>query len=182
VNAPALATRATADPGFIDFDVIAGSAADPILIRSNHAGAELVEDLKGGFVTGKPDLALELCGGHAGGLAGHQIGRPEPHAQRRMGALHDRACRQPGVAAAFPAAQDAGSAGEAKRRSRRLAMGADETVTPPRLLQVGGTSRVVREKSLEIRKRLRKRKVIALQNIHSRFVQIPSRLDAEPYI
>ena len=92
MNAPALATRATADPGFIDFDVIAGSAADPILIRSNHAGAELVEDLKGGFVTGKPDLALE------------------------------------------------------------------------------------------IRKRLRKRKVIALQNIHSRFVQIPSRLDAEPYI
>jgi hypothetical protein len=52
--------------------------------RSNHAGAELVEDLKGGFVTGKPDLALELCGGHARGLAGHQIGRPEPHAQRRM--------------------------------------------------------------------------------------------------
>ena len=153
MNAPALATRATADPGFIDFDVIAGSAADPILIRSNHAGAELVEDLKGGFVTGKPDLALELCGGHAGGLTGHQIGRPEPHAQQRMGALHDdRACRQPGVAAAFPAAQDAGSAGEAKRRSRRLAMGADETVTPPRLLQVGGTSRVVREKSLEIRK------------------------------
>jgi hypothetical protein len=40
-----------------------------------------------------------------------------------MGALHDRACRQPGVTAAFPAAQDAGSAGEAKRRSRRLAMG-----------------------------------------------------------
>jgi len=59
--------------------VIAGSAADPFLIRSNHTGAELVENLKGGFVTGKPNLALEQCGGHARVLAGHQIGRPEHH-------------------------------------------------------------------------------------------------------
>ena len=115
VNAPALAARAAADPGFVDFDMVAGLAADAVLIRPNHTSAELVEDLKGGFVTGKPDLALELCGRHAGRLAGNQIGRPEPYAQRRMGALHDRPRRQPGVAAALSTAQDAGPAGEAER-------------------------------------------------------------------
>ena len=83
---------------------------------------------------------------------------------------------QPGVAAALPAAQDAGPAGEAERLSRCLATGADEPVTPLRLLQVGGTGRIVREKSLELGKRPRKRKVIALQNIHPRFVRLPSRL------
>ena len=62
VNALALAARAAADPGFVDFDMVAGLAADAVLIRPNHTSAELVEDLKGGFVTGKPDLALELCG------------------------------------------------------------------------------------------------------------------------
>jgi hypothetical protein len=103
VNAAALAARATADPSFIDFNVITG-AADAILIRSNHGGAELVENLKGGFVARKPDLALELRRRHARRLASDQIGRPKPHAQRRMGALHDCACHNAGVAAAFPTA------------------------------------------------------------------------------
>ena len=180
VNAPALAARAAADPGFVDFDMVAGLAADAVLIRPNHTSAELVEDLKGGFVTGKPDLALELCGRHAGRLAGNQIGRPEPYAQRRMGALHDRPRRQPGVAAALSTAQDAGPAGEAERLCRRLAMGADEPVTPPRLLQVGGTGRVIREKSLKLGKRPRKRKVFALRNIHPRFVRLPSHSTPHP--
>ena len=180
VNAPALAARAAADPGFVDFDMVAGLAADAVLIRPNHTSAELVEDLKGGFVTGKPDLALELCGRHAGRLAGNQIGRPEPYAQRRMGALHDRPRRQPGVAAALSTAQDAGPAGEAERLCRRLAMGADEPVTPPRLLQAGGTGRVIREKSLKLGKRPRKRKVFALRNIHPRFVRLPSHSTPHP--
>ena len=180
--------------------MVAGLAADAVLIRPNHTSAELVEDLKGGFVTGKPDLALELCGRHAGRLAGNQIGRPEPYAQRRMGALHDRPRRQPGVAAALSTAQDAGPAGEAERLCRRLAMGADEPVTPPRLLQVGGTGRVIREKSLKLGKRPRRppgpgrpqqpppvrggigveRKVFALRNIHPRFVRLPSHSTPHP--
>ena len=140
--------------------------------------------LKAGFVTGKPDLALELCGRHAGRLAGNQIGRPEPYAQRRMGALHDRPRRQPGVAAALSTAQDAGPAGEAERLCRRLAMGADEPVTPPRLLQVGGTGRVIREKSLKPSGSDRGiRKVFAAaMNIHPRCRPPPEPLDATPYI
>ena len=76
----------------------------------------------------------------------------------------------------FRQRKDAGPAGEAERLCRRLAMGADEPVTPPRLLQIGGTGRVIREKSLELRKRPRKRKVLPLQNIHPRFVRLPSHL------
>ena len=53
VNAPALAARAAADPGFVDFDMVAGLAADAVLIRPNHTSAELVEDLKRRFRNGK---------------------------------------------------------------------------------------------------------------------------------
>ena len=75
VNSPALAARAAANPGFVNFNMLAGLAADPVPVRPNHASAELVEDLKGGLVAGEPDLALELFSRHAERLAGNQIGR-----------------------------------------------------------------------------------------------------------
>ena len=50
--------RSTADIGFIDLDVLVGSATDPVLIGSDHAGAELVQDLEGGFKTLEPDQRL----------------------------------------------------------------------------------------------------------------------------
>ena len=168
VNAPALAAGAAADPGFVDFDMVAAFAADPIPAGPNHAGAELVEDLKGSLVTGKPNLALELRSGHAGRLTGNQIGRPEPQAQRRMAALHDRPGRQSGIATALPAAQGAGPGGESVRLCHRLAAGTDEPVSPPRLLQIGGARRVIREKSLELGKRPRKREIFAFQHVHPR--------------
>src|SRR6516162_6006781 len=46
VDATAFAARSATDPGFIDFNVFAGPAADPVLIRSHHPRAEFVEDLK----------------------------------------------------------------------------------------------------------------------------------------
>ncbi len=65
-DAPAFSSRPTTDIAFIDFDVLAKPAANPILIWSNHTGTQLVQDLESGFVTRKPDLALELHGRHAG--------------------------------------------------------------------------------------------------------------------
>ena len=38
---------------------------------------------------------------------------------------------------------------------------------------LGGTGRAIREKSLELRKRPRKRKVFTLRDIHPRFVPLP---------
>ena len=78
---------------------------------------------------------------------------------------------QPGVAAALSTAQDAGPAGEAERLCRRLAMGADEPVTPPRLLQVGGTGRVWEKSSGSDRGNERSSR----RNIHPRFVRLPGR-------
>ena len=64
--------------------MVAGLAADPLLIWPNHVGAELVEDLKGGFVAGKPNLAPELCGRHAGRLAGDTVPAVSPVSRRHF--------------------------------------------------------------------------------------------------
>ena len=147
-NATAFAARPAASPGFIDFDVLAGPAADPVLIRAHHPRAELVEDLERGLVARQAKLSPKLHGRHAGCLAGHQIGRPKPYAQRRVRARHDRSHRQSGVTAALAAAQDARTICEAERLSRRLTMGANKPVAPASLLQVGGAGRVVGKKRL----------------------------------
>ena len=154
VDATAFAARPAANPGFIDFDVLAGPAADPVLIRAHHPRAELVEDLERRLVARQAKLSPKLHGRHAGCLAGHQIGRPKPYAQRRVRARHDRSHRQSGVTAALAAAQDAKTICEAERLSRRLTMRANEPVAPASLLQVAGTGRIVREKSLELGERL----------------------------
>jgi hypothetical protein len=87
-----------------------------------------------------------------------------------MAALHDGANGQAGVLAAGPAPKDTGSVLEAKRIANNAAMGTSEPVIPSRLFQVGGASRIVRKKPLEPRKRFRERKVISVENVHSRLL------------
>ena len=89
-----------------------------------------MEDLKRRLVARQAKLSLKLHGRHAGGLAGDQIGGPEPYAQRRVTAFHDRADRQSGLTAALAAAQDARAGCNAERLSGHLTMGADEAVAP----------------------------------------------------
>src|SRR5271168_1873157 len=84
VDTTAFAARPAADPGFIDFNVRAGPAADPVLIRTHHPRAEFVENLERRLVARQAELSLKLNGRHAGCLAGHQIGRPKPYAQRSV--------------------------------------------------------------------------------------------------
>src|SRR5271170_3036879 len=84
VDTTAFAARPAADPGFIDFNVRAGPAADPVLIRAHHPRAEFVENLERRLVARQAELSLKLNGRHAGCLAGHQIGRPKPYAQRSV--------------------------------------------------------------------------------------------------
>src|ERR1019366_9998066 len=91
VNASAFAACPTADPGFVHLDMLVRVAADAILVRADHSGAQFVEDLKGCLVTREPELPLELDGRHAWGLACDEVGGPEPSGQRRVAALHDRA-------------------------------------------------------------------------------------------
>ena len=172
VDATAFAARPAASPGFIDFDVLAGPAADPVLIRAHHPRAELVEDLERRLVARQAKLSPKLHGRHAGCLAGHQIGRPKPYAQRRVQARHDRSHRQSGVTAALAAAQDARTICEAERLSRRLTM-ANKPVAPASLLQVGGAGRVVGKKSLELWERLWEPKIATLVNVHEHGRTLP---------
>ena len=125
------------------------------------------------LVARQAKLSPKLHGRHAGCLAGHQIGRPKPYAQRRVRARHDRSHRQSGVTAALAAAQDARTICEAERLSRRLTMGANKPVAPASLLQVGGAGRVVGKKSLELWERLWEPKIATLVNVHEHGRTLP---------
>jgi len=166
VNTPAFSTRSSADPGFIHLNMVFWPSADPVLVRPHHAGAKLVEDAEGGFISGEAKLPLELHSRYAGRLAGDQIGGPEPCAQRHVAALHNGADRQASVPAAFSAAENTGTGGDAERLAYGMAIWADEPVTPASLLHVGGTRRFIGEKPLKLRKRLREGQVIALKDVH----------------
>ena len=87
--------------------------------------------------------------------------------------IDDRSHRQSGVTAALAAAQDARTICEAERLSRRLTMGANEPVAPASLLQVAGTGRIVREKSLELWQRLWEPKIATLVNVHEHGRTLP---------
>jgi hypothetical protein len=158
VDAPAFAARLAADPALIDLDVIL-NPADPIRVRADHSGPQLVEDLEGRLVAGEPKLALELNRAHARRLAADEVGCPEPHAQRRVRALHDRSSRQASVFAALSATEDAGASLETEGLASGRAMRTDEAVAPPSLFQVGRARRVIGEQLLELGERTGERKV-----------------------
>ena len=143
-------------------------AADPVLIRSHHAGAELVEDAEGGLVTRQAKLALELHRRHAGRLTCDEVGGPEPDAERGMTALHDGPDHQPRVLETFSATQDAGAVVETEWFSAGLTVRANETAVPTGLLQIGCARRVVGKKPLELGKRLREGQIGVVENVHAR--------------
>jgi hypothetical protein len=60
MDASTLATRPSADPCLVHFDMLAGPTTDPVLVGPHHGRAELVENAKGGLVAREPELALEL--------------------------------------------------------------------------------------------------------------------------
>src|SRR5665213_52553 len=88
VHAPTFAARSASDPAFVHLDMLVRTATDAVPIRANHSGAQFVENLKSCLITRNAELPLELDGRHAGGMAGNQVGGPEPGGQRRVAALH----------------------------------------------------------------------------------------------
>src|ERR1039458_5623164 len=77
---------APADETFVHFDGAFAAAAGPF--GPPPAGPQLVEDLKGGFVTGKAERPLKLQRGLAGRLGRHPMRAPEPGGERRRGGRH----------------------------------------------------------------------------------------------
>src|SRR5271166_6123012 len=87
-----------------------------------------------------------------------------------MAALHDRADRQPSVLATSPAAQDPRAVIKAERLSAHLTVRANEPTVPAGLFQIGSAGRVVREKTLELGKRLWEGQAGVVENIHARTI------------
>src|SRR5208283_4996665 len=166
VYASAFAACPTADPGFVHLDMLARSATDAILVRADHSRAQFVKDLKGSLVTRESELPLELDGRHARGLAGDQVGGPEPSGQRRVASLHDRADSQARLTAAFAAFQHARAGGNAERFASHTAMRTDEAVSPARLFEVFSACSIIRTEPLKFRQRLRKRQFGMLVDVH----------------
>lgn len=165
VNAAAFAPRATAHVGFIGFHDDIRLAADLVLIRSHHTGAELVKNLKRRFVARKPELALKLDSRHAGCLAGDEVRSPEPDRKRCVGALHDSACRESGFASAMPTAKDAKAGAVSVRLAGRITVGAHETVTPSRPLKVGRARSLIWKQLLKLRQRAWERQIVSLKYV-----------------
>ena len=166
VNAAAFAACPTADPGFVHLDMLVRAATDAILVRADHSGAQFVEDLKGCLVTREPELPLELDGRHAGGLAGDQVGGPEPDGQRRVAALHDRADSQSCLTSTLAACQHARAGRNAERFACHTTVRTDEAVPPARLFEVFSAGSIVWEESLKLRQRMRKRQRGVLVDVH----------------
>ena len=165
VNATAFTPRATAHVGFIGFHDDIRLAADPVLIRSHHAGAELVKNLKRRFVARKPELALKLDSRHAWSLAGDEVRSPEPDRKWRVGALHDGASCEAGFASAMPTAKNTRASAVSVRFAGRITVGTHETVTPSRPLKVGRARGLIWKQSLKLRQRARERQIVSLKYV-----------------
>src|SRR5271165_4101048 len=166
VHASAFAACAAADPGFVHFDVFVRATPDAILVRADHSGAKLMEDLEGCLIARQPELPLKLDGRHALSLAGDQVGSPEPSGQWRVTALHDRADSQSCLTSTVAACQHTRAGRDAKRLTSDATMRTDEAVPPAHLFEVFGAGGIAREEPLKLRQRPRKRQPRVLVDVH----------------
>src|SRR6516162_3188487 len=126
--------------------MIARMSSDSAAVGSDHAGAELVEDLDRRLVAVQAKLTLELDGGHAWCMARNEVCGPEPDRQRRAGPLHDRASGQRVIPLTVAAPENVPPVGEAvgfAGFAGFAAPSADKPVAPPDGFKLTGAIRVV---------------------------------------
>ena len=84
LRASSLAAHRAADVRLVNLDMIAARevSADPVAPLAHHSGAQLVQDIEGGFVPAQAKLPLELHRRHAGRHARHKVGTPKPDRER----------------------------------------------------------------------------------------------------
>lgn len=140
----------------------------PILTRRRAfpiAKENIGEDSKLRLILRKPKLAQKPLGRHAECLAGYVICRPEPHDQWRAPTDYYRFSNRTGVMVATSTTKNSGMVGKTERFAILVVNGAHKFIGPTRLLKAFGTGRIIREKTLKLRKRLWERTVISLDNI-----------------
>ena len=166
VDTPALAASPSTNPSLVYLHMFPWLAANTILVGPHHASTELVENAKGRLIARQAKLSLKLDRRDARRLAGDQISRPKPCAQRGMATFHDRSNHQARVTSAFAAAQDTGASGDAEGLTYGMAMRTDKSVAPSSFFQVRCTRRFIGKKLLKFWKRLRKGQISTLKDIH----------------
>ena len=167
VNASSLAASTASDVCFIGLDVLSGVATNPILVGTHHAGPQFVKNLESSLVTRQSELPLELDGRHPRRLAGDQVGRPEPHRERRVRAFHNGASREVAVVLAVATSQNGWAIDETIGIAGRSATRTDEPVAPSSALKVSRACRLVMEEALELRQRARKRQIATLKHVNN---------------
>ena len=163
VDTPAFAASPSTNPCLVYLNMFPRLAADTIVAAPCQRGA-CGECRR--LIARQAKLSLKLNRRDAGRLAGDQISRPKPCAQRHMAAFHDGANRQARIVAALATAQDTGTSGDAEGIACGMAMRTDEAVAPSSFFHVGSTLRFIGKKLLKLWKRPRKGQVVTLKDVH----------------
>jgi hypothetical protein len=149
VRSTAFSARLATDIALINFDPML--TADEIAFGTNHTSTEFVEYLEGRLIAGERKLALELHGGLARYLCGHEVCTPKPCRERRMAGLHDRASRKRCVGLAAAAAQYHRRAGlKAIRLLYKSTFRACKPAWPTHGLKEAGTSVIIGKHPLKL--------------------------------
>jgi hypothetical protein len=173
MNTPAFAARSSANPCFVDLDMLIREPADPVLIGAYHRGAQFMEKAKCRLIPIQAKLTLQLDRRHAGGLARDQVSSPEPDAERDVASFHGCADHQASLTAARAAHQDARPGGEAKRITDNTASRARKPNRPANFFKPSRASAIIREKPLKLGKGFRERELVAVENVHNTHLSQP---------
>ena len=123
-------------------------------VGRHRGAAQLAAQQPGRLVRAEPQLLLQLQGGDAVGMGGHQIRRPKPDGERQLRSVHHR----PGGDRRLLAAAGALPGERLGRQFPAFGMAAvraTEAVGPARISQIRSTRPLVRKAALKLDERAR---------------------------
>jgi hypothetical protein len=134
VDASPFATSPACGVGFVRLNLLSEFGTNPVLIRSRHICAELMQNAESAFIETQSKLPSKLHRRHAVCLGVNDIGNPEPYTQGSVAALGScLATRR----------HDAGPRGKAKRLVENVTAEPEESIVPSGFFQ-GGNMGVIR--------------------------------------
>ena len=141
------------------------SAAERLALGVDHGAAQLGGQHPGGSVRAEAQLALQLQRRDAVGVRRHQKRRPEPHRQRQLAGMHDRASGHRGLPTAIGAFIGEGF-GLQQPSPTPAATRADKPFWPTALEEVLRTRAFRGEAALKLEQRPRKLSLRSRHDTH----------------
>ena len=139
--------RTTGKGGFVGLD----QAFERRTAGCHHGETQLGGEEPGGFVRPETELLLQLQGGDAVGMAGHQIGGPEPDGEAELRTVHDRAGGHRGLFVAARAFEGE-DLGLERPGFHAAAARAHEAIRPACFDQIIGAGPLIGKALLELQK------------------------------